>query len=246
MWCATPWISMQVTKLRTNRSGFSATYKMIDEKQSSANAKKHEQEKTKKLLMSAVIATIPSILFPKLVSKGLRDESGLLSSIIKKMPEHFNYSKGMFPSKFIFAAIWLLCDYPSNLISARDKYERRDRAIRQMTNLIMFFGGDFALNNILGQLSDRYLNTQILDRSNCKENAGFFKRLTLSPKNFAELKDLTNMSADILKRTKTIGATMYWLTLAANTVILGFGVPAVLNRMLRKSVKEDTSKQTQL
>lgn len=245
MWCATPWATTQITKLRTNRSGFSATYKMIDEEQSKKNAQKHEQEKRNNLLISATIATVPAIIFPKIATKGFKDKSGILSSIVKKYPEHFNYTKGIFLSKAIFAGMWLLCDYPSSLVSARDKYERRDRAIRNMANLVVFFGGDFVLNNALGQLSDKYLKTQIMDRSKFKNEAGFFKRLTMSPKNFAELKDSTNMADHILKKTKSVDATMYWATLVANMLILGFGVPAVLNKMLKKSVKEDTAKQKQ-
>lgn len=243
MWCATPWVSMQVTKLRTNRSGYSGIYEMIDEKQSSKNAQKHEQEKNKKLLISAVIATIPSLIVPKIVTKGFKDKSGFLSRIVKWMPEHFNYTKGIFPSKVIFGGIWLLCDVPSSIIAARDKYEKRDKAIRQITNLIVFFGGDFLLNNILGRASDKYWDTQIMDRFNLKPNAGFFRKLTLSPKNFAELKKGINIHENTLGRTRAIGAALYWITLAMNTIIVGFGVPAALNRMLRKSVNEDLTKE---
>lgn len=243
MWCATPWTAMEITKLRTKRSGFSATYEMMNEEQAKANTEKYESEKRKKLLLSASAAVIPSFVFPKIVTKGFKDKSGVLSSIVKKYPEHFNYTKGIFPSKGIFAAIWLMCDYPTKLISSRDKYERRDRAIREMSNLVVFFGGDFVFNNILGQLSDKYLNTQIMDRSKLKPNAGFFRKLALAPRSFAELKDATNLPEKILKRTKNIGAGMYWTTLIANTLIIGFGVPIFLNMLLKKTVKEDLAKQ---
>lgn len=246
MWCATPWATAKITKLRTNRSGFSATYKMIDEEQSKKNAEKHEQAKRKKLLISAVIATVPAVVFPKLATKGFKDKSGILSSIVKKYPEHFNYTKGIFLSKAIFAGMWLLCDYPVSLVSARDKYERRDRAIRNMANLVVFFGGDFVLNNAIGRLSDKYLKTQIMDMSKLRPDAGFFKKLMMSPKNFAELEDSAKIPTHILKRTKSVGATMYWATLVANMLILGFGVPALLNKMLKKSVKEDTAKQNEI
>lgn len=246
MWCFTPWTTQQITKLRTNRSGFSATYEMIDESQSKKNANKHEHEKKKKLLVSAGIATIPPLVFPKIITKGLKDKSGLLSSIVKKIPEHFNYSKGIFMSKAIFATMWLLCDYPSNLVSARDKYERRDRAIRYLMSLFVFFGGDFVLNNTIGRLSDKYLKTQIMDKTKLKSKDGFFKKLTLSPKNFAELEETANISTKLLKRTKTIGAAMYWVTLVANMAFLGLAMPAILNKMLKKSVNEDLTKQNDI
>lgn len=242
MWCATPWVSTQVTKLRTNRSGYSGTYEMVNEAQSKNNTQ-NEQGKKKKLLISAAIATIPPLILPKLITKGFNNKSGSLSTIVKKYSEHFNYSKGVFMSKAIFAGMWLFCDYPSALVSARDKYERRDRAIRNLSAILVFFGGDFVLNNAIGQLSDKYLHTQIMDRSKLKPNASFISKLTMSPKNFAELEDSVKLPSQLLKRTKNIGASMYWLTLLANTLIIGFGVPIFLNKLLKKSVNEDLAKQ---
>lgn len=239
MWCATPWIGTEVTRLRTNRSGFSATYGMIDEEQSRKNAKKHEQEKNKKLLITGLIGTIPSIIVPKLVSNGLTSAK---NNIIKKIPNSFNYSKGMFPSKFIFGMMWLLCDYPAAIVSARDKYERRDRAIRSGANILVFFGGDFVLNNLLGRASDKYLGTKIMDRHKFKEKTGFLKKLAMMPRDFADIDNMTKVTPSILKRTKTVGASMYWATLVANMGILGFGVPAFMNKFLKKSVQNDSVK----
>lgn len=246
MWCATPWIGMQVTKYRTKRSGFSATYGMINEEQSKKNAQKHEQEKKKKLAISAAIALVPSFVFPNLVTKGFKDKSGILSKIVKRIPEQFNYTKGIYISKFIFGAVWLLCDYPSAIVAGRDKYEKRDLAIRGIAGLITFFAGDFVLNNALGRLSDKYLKTEIMDKSKLKPNAGFFKKLALSPKNFAKIEDLNDITPKLLKRTKNVGASIYWLTLLANMAILGFGLPAALNKMLKKSVKADAIKEKQV
>lgn len=243
MWCATPWLAMEVTKKRTNRSGYSGTYEMIDEKQSSKNAQKYEQEKKKKIITSLAFSTISPYIFSRLVTKGITDKTGTISNFVKRFPECFNYTRGVYPSKTIFAAIWLMADFPTKLVSARDKYERRDRFIRDAANIAVFFGGDFVLNNALGRLSDHYLETKIMDRSKLKPNAGFFRKLALAPRSFAELKDATNLPEKILKRTKNIGAAMYWATLIANTFIIGFGVPIFLNMLLKKTVKEDLAKQ---
>ncbi|MDD3436735.1 MAG: hypothetical protein PHC64_06250 [Candidatus Gastranaerophilales bacterium] len=244
MWCATPWIVMEMTKLRTKRSGFSATYGIVDEKQSKLNAEKHEKEKKKNLLISALLGIIPAIIFPKLVTKGFKDKSGILSSIVKKIPENFNYTKGIFPSKLIFAAIWLLADYPTGIISARDKYERRDRAIRWGANVLVFFCGDAVLNNVFGQLSDRYLGTDIMDKTNFPKGTGFFKKLLMHPKSFPEIETLKNtgIKPELLAKTKNVGAGLYWLTLFANMALLGFAVPKFLNTIL----KRDLSKQNAL
>lgn len=243
MWCATPWVAMEFTKQRTKRSGFSATYGMVDENQSKLNAQKHEKEKKKKLLISALLGVVPAIIFPKLVTKGFKDKSGFLSSVVKKIPQSFNYTRGIFPSQLTFAAIWVLCDYPSQIISSRDKYERRDRAIRCGANIAVFFGGDFILNNIFGRLADRALDTKIMDRSKINKNAGFFKKLGMMPKNFSDIEDLKDLSPKILKRTKSVGAALYWVTLVANMGLLGFATPVFLNKMLKKSVKKDSTEK---
>lgn len=243
MWVFTPWASMEVTKQRTKRSGFSATYAMLNEEQSRKNAEKHERDKKKKLLTSAIFAIVPAFAFSKAVSAGLKANS---NNIIKKCAQNFNYTKGIFPSKTIFGALWVLSDFPSQVMSARDKYERRDRFIRNSFQILVFFGSDFLLNNIFGRMSDRILKTKIMDRTGINEHTGFLKKLTIQPKSFSAIEDLKGIAPEVLKRTKTVGAGLYWVTLLANMAILGFGLPAVLNRMLKKSVKADTAKQQEV
>lgn len=243
MWCATPWVATEITRLRTKRSGFSATYSMIDEKQSKLNAQKHENEKKMKLIKTALIGVVPAFIFPRLLSKGLRNNSGILSSIVKKIPESFNYKKGIYPSNTIFAAIWILCDYPAALISSRDKYERRDRAIRSGANIFVFFGGDFVLNNLFGRLADRTLGTKIMAREKIDNKANFFKKFAMMPKSFSDIEDLKDITPKTLKRTKNVGAGLYWLTLIANMGLLGFVTPSILNKMLNKSIKKDVSEK---
>jgi len=258
MWCATPWIATEVTKARTKRSGFSATYGIASEEQTRKNAEKHEKEKKKKLLISALIGTIPALFFPKLVTKALKNDLapliksknifargwGHTLNLIKKTADNWNYTKGMYPSKTIFGAIWLLCDYPSALVSSRDKYERRDRAARNAATFAVFFGGDFALNNIFGRLSDKVLKTQIMDRSKIGNNKSkFFKKMLMVPKNFTELADLKDIAPKTLKKTKSVGAGLYWLTLFANMGLLGFGMPAVMNKILKNNINKDMSYQ---
>lgn len=243
MWCATPWLAAGMTKLRTKRSGFSATYSMIDEKQSQKNAKEYERNKRKKMLQSACLGIVPAIIFPKLLTLGMNDKLGKLSSVIKNNAHRYNYTKGIYPSQAIFATIWLLSDYPSSIVSARDKYERRDRAVRNMAAIFVFFGGDFLLNNILGRLSDNFLKTQIMDTSNLAKDAGFLKRFSLVSKNFNDSEVLSTIPKEVLKRTKNIGASMYWLTLVANMGLLGFALPAVMNKFLKTTLKKDMSGQ---
>ncbi len=85
MWCATPWAAMGITKYRTKRSGFSATYGLVDERQSKLNAQKHEKEKKKKLAITALLGIVPSIIFPKILTNRIKSTSGLFSKTVKKL-----------------------------------------------------------------------------------------------------------------------------------------------------------------
>ncbi len=242
MWCATPWVATGITEKRTKRKTFSATYNMKEETE--ADIAKVKKDKKKKLIASALIATVPALIVPKLAIKGIgKDLKPLLESkniakkgygeflnLFKKFPKNFNYTQGMFMSKTIFALMWLLCDYPSALVSSRDKYERRDRAIRYGGMLVTFFGGDYILNNTLGRLSDEFNGTNIMG----KKSKSFWKNFKLSPRNFKEIPKTKEMM-----KTRNVGAAMYWATLVANMGLIGFATPALLNWMLKNSIQKE-------
>lgn len=239
MWCATPYIATGITEKRTHKKGFSAAYDMVD--QSKFDEKKYKADKRKKLAASALIATIPPIIAPKMIMKSMTSKNGAL----KKFASAFNYTDGMFMSKSIFALMWLLCDYPSQLVGSRDKLEMRDRAIRGAALFTMFFGGDFVLNNLAGRALDKFAGTKIMERKQGTENVKggarlkqFFKDFKLSPKNFSDL-DGIEASAKVINKTKKYGTGLYWFSLLSNCALIGFAVPALMNRMLKKSVHKE-------
>lgn len=239
MWCATPYIATGLTEKRTHKKGFSAAYNMVD--QNKFDEKKYKADKRKKLLTSALIATIPPLIAPKMIMKSLTSKNGAL----KKYASCFNYTDGMFMSKSIFALMWLLCDYPSQLVGSRDKLELRDRAIRGATLFTMFFGGDFVLNNAVGRAMDKFAGTKIMDRKpetlNAKGNdriKQFFKDFKLSPKAFSDFEGI-EASKEVINKTKKYGTGLYWFALLANCALIGFALPALMNKMLRKSVSKE-------
>ena len=93
---------------------------------------------------------------------------------------------------------------------------------------------------------DKFAGTQIMDRKPIPEKTNKFKKFIedfkLSPKNFADL-DGINDSAKGISKNKKYGAALYWFALLSNCALIGLAMPAIMNRMLRKSVHKDNQSQ---
>lgn len=250
---AAPWACMEITEHRTKKKGFSAAFNL---KENNVDDKKYKADKHRKMIANAIVATIPALVIPRIVIRGigqnhkalmeskniLKKGYGALLSTIKKKADCFDYTDSIYMSKTIFALMWLLGDYPNCLICARDKHEVKDKAIRFGVMNIMFFGGDFFINNILGRLSDKFAGTKIMQNDNNKK--GFFKRFTLEIKNIKDLEKFKGPISQELKRTKTMSAVIYWASLLINMGLIGFGLPAFLNRMLRNDIAKENAFET--
>ncbi len=239
MWSLIPWIATESTEHRTKRKDFSAGFNL--KRDNSADKK---SSKASKIFWNILFVTIPGFLFAKGVTKGLNKNpvekaKGLLSkalNYVSKNPQNFDYASGTNMSKTIYAAIWILSSFPAKIISSRDANERKDRTLRDIGLFTMFFGGDFLIGNIAGRLSDKFFGTQIMDKKN---NGGFFKNFGLKLKNFRKLDEAKNLAPDILKKTKTAGAGIYWFSLLANTALIGFMLPKFLNKFLRYNINKE-------
>lgn len=230
-----PWIATGITELKTGRKGFSATFDMLEEKE--VSKKEHRQSKLKRALGTLAFAFIPGIIISKSVTKGLTAPK---VNFIKNNASNFNYTSGVSMSKTVNALKWAFTGFLAKLPSSRDKYELRDRTAREGGTFIMFFGGDFLINNILGRLSDKYLGTKIMKTNKYGDKKiGFWKGFTLGIRNFKKLDKMKNIPPEALKKTKTIGAALYWVSLLSNMAILGFTLPHFLNKMLRYTVEKD-------
>lgn len=233
-----PWIATGITEYKTGRKGFSATFNMLEEKEISK--KDHAKSKLKRLAGTLAFAFIPGTILSKVVTKGL---SAKTANIIKNNAQNFNYTSGVSMSKTVNAMKWAFTGFLAKLPSSRDKYELRDRTAREGATFVMFFGGDFLINNILGRLSDHFLGTKIMNTDKYKgQKIGFLKSFLLPTRRFRKIDNLKNVSQDVIKRTKNIGAILYWVSLITNMAVLGFTVPHFLNKMLRHSIEKDKAK----
>lgn len=247
MWSAIPWIATEFTERRTKRTDFSAGFNLRQNEEAEKEASK--KSKKKKLLWNIAFATIPGMVFANTVTKGLKSaitkDSGFITKKISQNAEKFNYTSGTNMSKLIYASIWLLSSFPAKIISARDKNERKDRAIRDIGLFTMFFGGDFIINNILGRFSDKYFGTKIMNTPK-KQSLNFFEKFTLGMKNLNNIEKEKGLTKEILQRTQKAGAYIYWISLLTNTALIGFALPKLLNKFLRKNINKENLQQQKL
>ena len=238
MWSLIPWIATESTELRTKRKDFSAGFNLKKDNN-------EKQSKASKIFWNALFVTIPGLLFAKTVTKGLSTEKAKgfgknILNYISKNPQNFDYASGTNMSKTIYAAIWVLSSFPAKIISSRDTNERKDRTLRDIGLFTMFFGGDFLIGDIAGRFCDKFLGTKIMDRKD-DANGGFFKNFGLRLKNFRKLDEAKNLAPEVSKKTKTIGAGLYWFSLLANTALIGFMLPKLLNKFLRYNINKENS-----
>lgn len=237
-----PWIATTITEHKTGRTGFSATYNMLEEKKESKEEKR--KKKLLRLLGTLAFALIPGPLISKGITRGLISDK---KNIINSNPKNFEYTKGFSMSKTINATKWSMTGFLAKLPSSRDKYELKDKVFREGGTFLMFFGGDFLINNILGRLSDKFLGTKIMNDDKFKgKPQNFFKRFLMPIRNFRKIDNMKDVPIDTIKKTKNIGALLYWISLLSNMAILGFGLPEFLNKMLKNSIEKDKLKSKEI
>ena len=232
-----PWIATSVTEHITGRKGFSATFNMLEEKEISK--KEQIKDKIKRISGTLAFALIPGFIISKAVTSGLCAKG---PNIIKNNASNFDYTSGVSMSKTVNAMKWAFTGFLAKLPSSRDRYELRDRTAREGATFVMFFCGDFLINNILGRLLDKYLGTKIM-RSD--KRTGFWKSFSLPIRRFTKIDMMKNVSPEVIKKTKNIGAGLYWVSLLSNMAVLGFTLPHFLNRMLLHTVEKDKAKTHQ-
>ena len=220
------------TKRKTNQDGFSAEFSMADK---DTVEKRAESFKKKEPLRKAIWLGILALLTasPLLLKKGLTSQqSTKFNNYIKKIANKFDYTDGIFMSRLPF--FMSACAMYSGLVLAsRNKTEMKDTSIRSTASTIAYFGGDILIGSILGRLSDKYLKTNLINKDAEKS---FLNRL-IPP---------TRQLRDLNPRDKKIGAALYWINLAMLSACMGFGIPYLINKMIRHDVQKDVQAQNKI
>jgi len=235
-----PWLGNLFTQYRTKRSGYSGTYQMADEEFTKKSASKANETQTLRRALTLGLAMIPALTLPMLLKKGmlngLKSNNNNILKWFNKNAGMFDYKKAMYMSRATALALWLTGDYLPNMLASRDKYELKDNLIRITLMDAFFWGGDLLLKTLLAKGSDKLFNTHLINKNT---NSPY----TLDNlKNYKNIENLKHLSEKSIKKTKQAYVSLYILNLGILMSTLGFGLPVLLNRMLRKRVEEDKSK----
>ena len=240
MVASNPWLANLMTKYRTNRSGYSGTYVMADEEFTQKEAIKHD--KTKKLRQGTTVffAILPALLIPPLLKKGMSQGQSNSNKILKLFSKHadkFDYKNSIYMSRLTAFIMWVSSMFLPLQFACRDKYEQRDAFIRGTSIGLVFWGGDLLLKRCFAQISDKLFKTRLMNK---ETNKPYYLAELKNYKNIDKLKDI---SQNVMKRTQKASVALYTLNLGLIMATLGFGLPAVLNKILRTRVNKDMSKE---
>lgn len=217
-----------LTKRKTGRDGFSAEFKMADKSVIDKRAQDYKKrEKKMKLSFASLVGFLT--LTPLLTRKAILNNSQKgIKGILNKYAHKFDYDNGILMKRLpMFLAI--MTAYYGVASASRNNTEMKDNLVRSAAGTGMFFGGDVIMGSVFARLSDKFLKTDIIDK-NCEKN--MFNKILPPNKH---LVDLTG-------RSRTIGTALFWLNMACLSGLIGFGVPTLLNKMIKRDVEKDSAK----
>lgn len=214
-----------LTKKKTNMDGYSAEFELADRETVEKRAAKYKKsEPLRKGITAGLIGLLT--LLPLAIRKGLiSDRNTDFVKFVKKHADKFDYTKGIFMKRlplFLFLTVAMT----GVAMASRNQTEVKNNLILNGTGLAVYFGGDVLINSTLARLSDKFLKTQIIDKTAPKT----FMNKIIPPT--VPIKKLSGKSQKIAKIN-------FWLNFVTIAAAYGFGVPNLINKIVRKDLKND-------
>lgn len=220
------------TKRKTKQDGFSAEFLMTDKDIVEKRAQSYKaKEPLRKAIWLGILTALT--LSPLLIKRGLASQkASTFNNYIKKIGSKFDYTDGIFMSRlpFFMSAIGL---YSGMILASRNQTELKDTTIRSSVSTAAYFGGDVLIGSVLGRLSDKYLKTDLIKKDVEKS---FLNKIIPPVKHIRTL----------APKDKNIGAALYWINLALLSACMGFGIPYLINKMIRHDVEKETKNASQI
>ncbi|MDR1168668.1 MAG: hypothetical protein LBK53_07270 [Heliobacteriaceae bacterium] len=216
-------INNAITKKKTGQSGFSAEFSMADKETVAKRADNYEKTWKQRYAALLGISFALGIGVPLAVRHGLTGNTGKFAGFMKRQVSKFDYEKGIYMSRWSLLLGNIIACHTGAVLANRNVTETKDNILRFGMADALFFGGDLVVGSVLGRLSDRFLKTNLIDKTDGKK---------LLPR-LKPMKTLTN------PRERKTACGLYWLNLAIISASMGFGVPALANRITRKDVQKE-------
>lgn len=214
-----------ITKKKTNSDGYSAEFELADKEIVKKRAEKYKKtEPIRKGITVGIVAALAA--FPYLIKRGLmQSEAKGILKFLKQNAHKFDYTEGIF-MKRLPLFMFLTAGMCGVSLAARNKTELKNQLILNGTGLAVYFGGDILVNSLLSKLSDKFLKTEIIDKN--------------APKTF--LNKIIPPTVPIKKlkgKSKSIAALNFFINMVVIAVSYGYGVPTLINKIVRKDLKKE-------
>ncbi len=218
-------LNNHLTKKTTNLDGYSAEFELADRETVEKRAEKYKKtEPIRKGITAGMIGTVTAL--PLAIKKGLESQKiNGLAGFIKKHADKFDYTKGIFMKRlplFLFA-----CVSQGGLgLASRNSTELKNNLLLSSSGIAIYFGGDILINSLLSRLSDKVLKTEIIDKT--------------APKTFINKIIPPTIPIRQLKgKSQKIAALNFFINLAVLAVLYGFGIPKLMNKIIRKDLAKN-------
>lgn len=230
-----------ITEKKTGKTGFSAELKMADPKLIEERAKNYTKTKRKRMALFAAEVLAISGAIPFALKKGLTSNgTSKFSQFMQKHAKLFDYNKGIYMSRLALF-VGIIMNWSGLEISARNKTEAKDWAIRNSITVPVFFGGDLLLGSVFANLSDRIFKTRLTEKS---EKQNLFRKIFPKTKSLEEINRLAHAGKMTLKE-KRLAHGIYWGNMALVSAALAFTVPYLCNKMIKSDVQKEVDKNKQ-
>jgi len=226
------------TEKKTGQIGYSAELKMAEKEIVVNRAAKYKRKE--RIRYGIYLASLAGLVagMPMAIKHGLLSPKKTgFSGVIKKIGEKFDYHEAIFISRLPMFFAFIGAHF-GVFMASRNKTERKDNGIRSSTSFAIFFGGDLLLASVLGRLSDKFSGTKIVKDNNGKKSLLY--KILPPVKNLEELKTLNSPKS--VRNAKGI----FWANFVFLSALMGVITPYLINRIVKKDVKEDVKKVEEL
>lgn len=214
-----------LTKKETNMDGYSAEFELADKETVEKRAEKYK--KSERLREGIALGSILALTaLPIAVKKGLASpKTNGFAGFVKKHADKFDYTNGIFMKRL---PLFLFCTVSQTGIcmASRNQTELKNNALIASTAIAVFFGGDIVINSILSKLSDKFLKTEIIDKSAPRKGLNKIFPKTIPIKN-------------LKGKSRTVAGINFFINLAILAFLYGFGIPNLMNKIVRKDLSKE-------